>query len=722
MKKISMIIGARPNFMKAFPVYEALKEDFDLTLIHTGQHFDSKMSDVFFNQLKFPRPDIHLTLEKKTKSGDFDDKLYVNNEEYLKNKDTVIEELMNYDQDLGQLGEIRDKLKIEFEKGNPDLVIVFGDVTSTLAAGLAARKLNINLAHVESGLRSGDMLMPEEVNRVLTDHITNYYFITEQSGVDNLKKIGITENVYLVGNTMIDTQKKYLQQALDTKYHETLDVKSKEYVLITLHRPSNVDNMDKLKEIFDDFEELSKTETLVYPIHPRTKNNLEKLGYLKKVEENANIILDEPLGYLEFTCLMANCKYLVTDSGGLQEESTALDIPCFTLRENTERPSTLIENNGTNQMIHKISEVKIKFNNLKKRKKKKDTIIINCIGNNIVGTGHIKRQEQIVDYYKYLYNVIIITCHEDVNTYFKKCINSSIILIDNENDIFDILKQSAPVLFINDTLNSELTYMKKIKQYCPKILSYEDVGLGTKFCNKIINELYSNDIINYIDPTLDVCDKFNCGIDFFSLRSEFINYPSNKLCKNITNILITFGGTDPLNYTKLVLKFMMHFKYNEKYILNVVLGLGYKFKEDIKKFIENQKNINLYENVSNMPELIKTCNIAIASQGRTTCELLYMNVPTMSLAQNDRELLHDYCHENNGILNIGIIKNLRFEYDIEYLNKCFQVFINKYEYYFNKMKKNRYLIKNGFEKNINLINKLLKHNSSYNIKEIIKIA
>lgn len=360
MKKTSLIIGARPNFMKAFPVYEALKEDFDLTLIHTGQHFDSKMSDVFFNQLKFPRPDIHLTLEKKTKSGDFDDKLYVNNEEYLKNKDVVIDELIKYEGDLGQLGEIRDKLKIEFEKGQPDLVIVFGDVTSTLAAGLAAKLLNIDLAHVESGLRSGDMLMPEEVNRVLTDHVTKYFFITEQSGIDNLKKIGITENVYLVGNTMIDTQKKYLQQALDTKYYKTLGVEANEYVLITLHRPSNVDNMDKLKKIFDDFEELSKTETLVYPIHPRTKINLEKLSYLKKIEENPNIILDEPLGYLEFTCLMANCKYLVTDSGGLQEESTALDIPCFTLRENTERPSTLIENHGTNQLIHEISEIKFK--------------------------------------------------------------------------------------------------------------------------------------------------------------------------------------------------------------------------------------------------------------------------------------------------------------------------------------------------------------------------
>ena len=224
MKNIVLIIGARPNFMKAFPVYEDLKNNFNLTLIHTGQHFDEKMSKVFFEQLKFPYPDIHLTLDKRTKAGDFDDKLYVNNIEYLKNKDKVIEDLIKYQGELGQMGEIRDKLKKEFKKLNPDLVIVFGDVTSTLAAGLASKMLNIDIAHVESGLRSGDIRMPEEVNRILTDHITKFYFVTEQSGVDNLNANGITENVYLVGNTMIDTQKKYLQQALNTKYHETIGI------------------------------------------------------------------------------------------------------------------------------------------------------------------------------------------------------------------------------------------------------------------------------------------------------------------------------------------------------------------------------------------------------------------------------------------------------------------------------------------------------------------
>ena len=411
MKHIILVIGARPNFMKAFPVYRALKKYFKLTLIHTGQHFDDKMSNVFFEQLKFPYPDIHLTLDKRTKAGDFDNKLYVDNVEYLKNKDKVIKDLIEYKGELGQMGEIRDKLENEFIKLKPDLVIVFGDVTSTLAAGLASKILNIDIAHVESGLRSGDIRMPEEVNRILTDHITKYYFVTEQSGVDNLKKSGITENVYLVGNTMIDTQKKYVQQALDTKYHETLDVKKKEYVLITLHRPSNVDDMVKLKEIFDDLLELSKTNTLVYPIHPRTKKNLKTLGYLEKVENNNSIILQDPLGYLEFTCLMANCKYVVTDSGGLQEETTALNIPCFTLRENTERPCTLIENNGTNQLIHKISEIELKeckgsMDIWDGKSSKKIVDILKKKTKNILFSGYtMKFLDEIINLYSKEYNV-----------------------------------------------------------------------------------------------------------------------------------------------------------------------------------------------------------------------------------------------------------------------------------------------------------------------------
>lgn len=360
MKKIAIIIGTRPNFMKAFPVYKALRDDYELTLIHTGQHFNEKMSKIFFEQLKFPYPDIHLLLDKKTKAGDFDDRLYINNKGYLENKDNVIKDLIDYKGELGQLGEIRDKLKTEFEKIKPDMVIVFGDVTSTLSASLSAKILNIEIAHIESGLRSNDLSMPEEINRILTDYISNYYFVTEQSGVDNLAKEDKTKNVYLVGNTMIDTQKEYLQQALDTKYNDKMGLKEKEYVLITLHRPSNVDDLDKLMEIMEDVVELSKKEKVVYPIHPRTKSNLDKLNYLEKINGNKNIILEEPLGYLEFTCLMTNCKYVITDSGGIQEETTALNVPCFTLRKNTERPCTLIEKQGTNRLINRINEIEIK--------------------------------------------------------------------------------------------------------------------------------------------------------------------------------------------------------------------------------------------------------------------------------------------------------------------------------------------------------------------------
>ncbi len=378
MKKIVLIVGARPNFMKAYPVFQALKNDFELTLIHTGQHFDAKMSDVFFNQLGFPKPDIHFDLAAKDRAGDKDNSLYINNIEYLQDKNKVIEELMNYNGlKLGQLGEIRDKLIKNFEEIKPDLVIVFGDVTSTLAGALASKKLCIEIAHIESGLRSGDLSMPEEVNRILTDYITNYYFITEQSGLDNLKKEGFDNgHLYLVGNTMIDCLIIFKDKALETKYHEVLGVVEKEYVLITLHRPGNVDDLIKLKEISEDIIKLSENEKILFPIHPRTKKNLEKLGLFKKMN---NIILCDPLGYLEFTCLEANAKYVITDSGGIQEETTALGVPCYTLRPNTERPSTLIENGGTNQLISKICNIKIEqsINSLNLCDGKSSTRILN---------------------------------------------------------------------------------------------------------------------------------------------------------------------------------------------------------------------------------------------------------------------------------------------------------------------------------------------------------
>lgn len=353
MKKIIIIVGARPNFIKAYPVYQSLKNNYELTLIHTGQHFDEKMSKIFFEDMGFSKPDIQFNLSSKTKAGDFDDKLYINNSSLLENKNIVIDQLLNYDgSKLGQLGEIRDKLIYQFELLNPNLVMVFGDVTSTLAGALAAKKLNIKIAHIESGLRSFDLNMPEEINRILTDHLTDYYFITEESGLHNLKKENLNNNLYLVGNTMIDCLFMFKNIALLTQSHKKLNKKKDNYILVTLHRPSNVDNLDNLKKIIQDIITLSKQENIIFPIHPRTKEKLKKLQLFDKME---NIKTCEPVGYLEFLCLQMNAKYIITDSGGIQEETTVLNIPCFTLRHNTERPSTLIENGGTNTLIKQIT-------------------------------------------------------------------------------------------------------------------------------------------------------------------------------------------------------------------------------------------------------------------------------------------------------------------------------------------------------------------------------
>ena len=574
--------------MKAFPVYEALKNDFNLTLIHTGQHFDEKMSKVFFEQLKFPYPDIHLTLNKRTKAGDFDDKLYQNNLEYLKNKDKVIEDLINYKGELGQMGEIRDKLKNEFEKLNLDLVIVFGDVTSTLAAGLASKMLNIDIAHVESGLRSGDSKMPEEVNRILTDHITKYYFVTEQSGVDNLKENGINENVYLVGNTMIDTQKKYLQQALDTKYNEKLDVKSKEYILITLHRPSNVDNMNKLKEIFDDLGELSKNNMLVYPIHPRTKKNLKKIGYLEKVENNKNIILLDPLGYLEFTCLMANCKYVVTDSGGLQEETTALNIPCFTLRENTERPSTLIENNGTNQMIHKISQIKLK----------------ECKGNMDLWDGKSsKRILDTINKYKNKYRITFYFRNKFTNYDLIKLINllKINVYLNVFNFIGDIIKADCKNILDNTdclVINSEaMTILPYIFENYPNflktkkiiiirtILSYDICHLHIE--KNITDSLLIKNIYSTVNPLIMENKKiFNYGnkknLEFFKKLNYYNNLKLMPLW--LTNIKPTIEKKDFYEKYKLDISkkiFTIYLTWPKYYFRSISLSEKYFLKNNI---------------------------------------------------------------------------------------------------------------------------------------------
>ncbi|MBT8196181.1 MAG: UDP-N-acetylglucosamine 2-epimerase (non-hydrolyzing), partial [Bacteroidia bacterium] len=280
----------------------------------------------------------------------------------LEQKRKLITELLTEPpKNLGQIGEIRERLMNAFKLIRPDLVMVFGDVTSTLAGALAAKKAGVQLAHVEAGLRSHDLSMPEEVNRILTDSISDYLFVSEESGLVNLKKEGLDKgNVHLVGNTMIDSQAKFLEVALKKEYYKEHGLNKMSYVVFTLHRPENVDNKEKLISILDEILVLSKKHPVIFPIHHRTLKLIRQIGYLTKLKSSENIVLTKALGYLEFTSLMANAMFIITDSGGLQEESTALNIPCFTLRKNTERPATLIENNGTNQLIQEISSIHLK--------------------------------------------------------------------------------------------------------------------------------------------------------------------------------------------------------------------------------------------------------------------------------------------------------------------------------------------------------------------------
>ena len=357
MKHIILIVGARPNYMKAFPVYEALKKDFKLTLIHTGQHYDKNMNELFFNQLHFPKPDIQLSLSNKTNNDIFNDFLYVNSRSFFTDISKNVKKLLNLKYNDCQICEIRDKLIDIFKDIKPDLVLLFGDIKSTLSGALASTICNIDIAHIESGLRSGDLEMPEEVNRIIVDRLSKYYFVTEESAIYNLKAENISDNVFFVGNTMIDTQVKFIDKALKIEYEKKYGINKDEYILLTLHRPSNVDNINKLKNIFRELDELINKNGLkiIYPVHPRIKNSINSF----KNEINKNIIFIEPLGYLEFTCLMANSAFIITDSGGIQEESSALNIPCFTLRDNTERPSTLIENGGTNKLIKSVLECSI---------------------------------------------------------------------------------------------------------------------------------------------------------------------------------------------------------------------------------------------------------------------------------------------------------------------------------------------------------------------------
>ena len=312
---ICNVVGARPNFMKAAPVISALQaRGIPQFLVHTGQHFDERMSGLFFRDLGLPRPDVFLGIEVATP--------------------------------VVQTAQVLMALERVLQERQPGLVLVYGDVTSTVAAGLAARKAGIRVAHVEAGLRSFDPEMPEELNRVLTDHLSQLLFTTEESGRRNLLREGMPEDaIHFVGNCMVDSLLKHLPEALARRPWEKQGLSPQGYAVLTLHRPGNVDNPDQLRETVRNLGEIAARTAVLFPVHPRTLACLERHG----IALPASVLRREPLSYLEFVGLMSRARFVMTDSGGIQEETTVLQVPCLTLRANTERPVTV--EMGTNRLV-----------------------------------------------------------------------------------------------------------------------------------------------------------------------------------------------------------------------------------------------------------------------------------------------------------------------------------------------------------------------------------
>ncbi|MDW5289010.1 non-hydrolyzing UDP-N-acetylglucosamine 2-epimerase [Formosa sp. PL04] len=314
--KITIVAGARPNFMKIAPIIDAitLKSNsgtpISFRLVHTGQHYDKSLSDTFFEELNIPYPDSNLNIKSGTQA----------------------------EQTAG--------IMIGFERElieNPcDLVLVVGDVTSTMACTIVAKKAGIKVAHIEAGIRSGDMNMPEEINRIVTDSLTDYFFTTSEYANANLKNLGVSKDkIYYVGNVMIDTLRKHENRLKQPEFWKTIGLQNKSYFVLTLHRPSNVDETQYLKDLISRIVQLSNKKPIIFPVHPRTKKMLSDLNL-----NFDNLYFVEPLGYLEFNYLVKNAFAVLTDSGGITEETTVMHVPCITLRENTERPETC--NIGTN--------------------------------------------------------------------------------------------------------------------------------------------------------------------------------------------------------------------------------------------------------------------------------------------------------------------------------------------------------------------------------------
>lgn len=333
--RIVQAVGARPNFVKMAPVIDALarRERVEQLVVHTGQHYDRVLSDEIFEDLGLPRPDRFLGVGSGTHAE--------------QTGRTLIE---------------FERLLLEGEP--PDLVVVGGDVNATLACALASAKLQIPVAHVESGLRSGDWSMPEEVNRVLTDRLSALLFTHSPEAIDNLISEGIPrERVHSVGNTMIDSLRRFERAARDRRTWERLGVGERGYVLVTLHRPSNVDNPIRLRAILEQLLALSRRTAVVFPTHPRTRAKVQRDPHLSSIAAEG-LNLSPPVGYLDFLSLQAGAGAVLTDSGGVQEEATALGVPCYTLRTTTERPVTIAR--GTNELLgddpESIARVQVRAN------------------------------------------------------------------------------------------------------------------------------------------------------------------------------------------------------------------------------------------------------------------------------------------------------------------------------------------------------------------------
>jgi len=319
MAKFLCVCGARPNFMKIAPIVDALDRSPDAlrVLVHTGQHYDERMSRLFFEELGIPEPDLNLAVGSGSQAV--------------------------------QTADIMKRFEPVCLEHRPAWVVVVGDVNSTIACALVAVKLGIRVAHVEAGLRSFDRTMPEEINRVLTDAISDLLFVTEESGLQNLGHEGIeAQKVHFVGNVMIDTLLRSRERAAQSRILDDLALDSKRYAVVTLHRPSNVDRADVFRGILAALETIAADMPVIFPVHPRSRKNMKAIGLDDLAARSPGLRLTEPLGYLDFVRLVSGAAVVLTDSGGIQEETTILSVPCLTLRDNTERPVTIKQ--GTNRL------------------------------------------------------------------------------------------------------------------------------------------------------------------------------------------------------------------------------------------------------------------------------------------------------------------------------------------------------------------------------------